>query len=144
MLLFNMARYFISISFIRFKYILCYCSTTVKSTFLKIKNIIKALIIQCFIENLPGDLVFCKNIFKRLYKSFQINVLQHIVYYNHLGKLRDGSWKMKFWRAVPFYKLKAPILRELSKYYSNNKPLLSFYYHFLYLHRFHLLDLLNL
>ncbi|WP_206814289.1 hypothetical protein, partial [Clostridium tetani] len=39
-----------------FKYNSCYCSTTVKSRFLKIKNTIKPLIFQHFHKNLPGDL----------------------------------------------------------------------------------------
>ncbi|WP_141639376.1 hypothetical protein [Clostridium tetani] len=43
-----------------FKYNSCYCSTTVKSRFLKIKNSIKPLILQHFSKTFPGDLTFEK------------------------------------------------------------------------------------
>ncbi|WP_206781935.1 hypothetical protein, partial [Clostridium tetani] len=51
-----------------FKYNSCYCSTTVKLRFLKIKNTIKPLIFQHFYKNLPGDLTFEKLHFKIGYK----------------------------------------------------------------------------
>ena len=70
MLLFNELTEVKAEDYLGFKYILCYCSTTVKSRFLKIKNTINLLIFQGFIENLPGDLTFGKSHWKTWYKPF--------------------------------------------------------------------------